>query len=58
MKIYAAHGVEDFVVCLGYKGYVIKEWFANYALHTSDVTFDMRIGRDGGPPLRRPSRGA
>ncbi|MDX6682912.1 MAG: glucose-phosphate cytidylyltransferase [Solirubrobacteraceae bacterium] len=44
MKIYAAHGVEDFVVCLGYKGYVIKEWFANYALHTSDVTFDMRSG--------------
>jgi glucose-1-phosphate cytidylyltransferase len=44
MKIYAAHGIEDFVVCLGYKGYVIKEWFANYALHTSDVTFDMRTG--------------
>jgi len=44
MKIYAAHGVEDFVVCLGYKGYVIKEWFANYALHTSDVTFDLRAG--------------
>jgi glucose-1-phosphate cytidylyltransferase len=44
MKIYAAHGVEEFVVCLGYKGYVIKEWFANYALHTSDVTFDLRNG--------------
>jgi glucose-1-phosphate cytidylyltransferase len=44
MKIYASHGIEDFVVCLGYKGYVIKEWFANYALHTSDVTFDMRSG--------------
>ena len=44
MKIYAAHGVNEFVVCLGYKGYVIKEWFANYALHTSDVTFDMRSG--------------
>ena len=44
MKIYAAHGVEEFIVCLGYKGYVIKEWFANYALHTSDVTFDMRRG--------------
>jgi glucose-1-phosphate cytidylyltransferase len=44
MKIYAAHGIEEFVVCLGYKGYVIKEWFANYALHTSDVTFDMRSG--------------
>jgi glucose-1-phosphate cytidylyltransferase len=44
MKIYAAHGIDDFVVCLGYKGYVIKEWFANYALHTSDVTFDLRSG--------------
>ncbi len=44
MKIYAAHGIDEFVVCLGYKGYVIKEWFANYALHTSDVTFDMGSG--------------
>ena len=44
MKLYAAHGVEDFVICLGYRGYVVKEWFANYALHTSDVTFDMRSG--------------
>lgn len=44
MKIYAAHGVDEFVVCLGYKGYVIKEWFANYALHTSDVTFDLSDG--------------
>jgi glucose-1-phosphate cytidylyltransferase len=44
MKIYAAHGINDFVVCLGYKGYVIKEWFANYALHSSDVTFDLRTG--------------
>lgn len=44
MKLYAAHGVDDFVVCLGYKGYVVKEWFANYALHTSDVTFDLRSG--------------
>lgn len=41
MKIYAAHGVNDFVVCLGYKGYVIKEYFSNYFLHMSDVTFDM-----------------
>ncbi|MGL1887874.1 MAG: glucose-1-phosphate cytidylyltransferase [Reichenbachiella sp.] len=41
MKIYSAHGINDFVVCLGYKGYVIKEWFANYFLHTSDVTFDL-----------------
>ena len=44
MKLYAAHGIEEFVVCLGYKGYVIKEWFANYALHASDVTFDLRDG--------------
>lgn len=44
MKIYSAHGINDFVVCLGYKGYVIKEFFANYALHTSDVTFDLRKG--------------
>ncbi len=41
MKIYAAHGINDFVVCCGYKGYVIKEYFANYFLHMSDVTFDM-----------------
>lgn len=42
MKSYSAHGVNDFIVCLGYKGYVIKEYFANYFLHMSDVTFDMR----------------
>lgn len=42
MKIYSHHGINDFIVCLGYKGYVIKEYFANYFLHTSDVTFDMR----------------
>jgi glucose-1-phosphate cytidylyltransferase len=41
MKIYAAHGITEFVVCLGYKGYVIKEYFANYWLHTCDVTFDL-----------------
>jgi glucose-1-phosphate cytidylyltransferase len=41
MKIYSHHGINDFIVCLGYKGYVIKEYFANYFLHTSDVTFDM-----------------
>lgn len=41
MKIYSAHGINDFVVCLGYKGYLIKEYFANYFLHMSDVTFDM-----------------
>jgi glucose-1-phosphate cytidylyltransferase len=42
MKIYSAHGINDFVVCLGYKGYVIKEYFRNYFLHNSDVTFDLR----------------
>ena len=42
MKIYSAHGLNDFIVCLGYKGYVIKEYFSNYYLHMSDVTFDMR----------------
>ena len=41
MKIYSAHGIHDFVICCGYKGYVIKEYFANYFLHMSDVTFDM-----------------
>jgi glucose-1-phosphate cytidylyltransferase len=41
MKIYAANGVNDFVICCGYKGYLIKEYFANYILHMSDVTFDM-----------------
>jgi len=41
LKIYAAHGINEFIVCCGYKGYVIKEYFANYFLHMSDVTFDM-----------------
>lgn len=41
MKLYSAHGVEDFVICCGYRGYMIKEYFANYFLHMSDVTFDM-----------------
>jgi len=41
MKIYSAHGISDFIICAGYKGYVIKEYFANYFLHMSDVTFDM-----------------
>ncbi|AFY36962.1 glucose-1-phosphate cytidylyltransferase [[Leptolyngbya] sp. PCC 7376] len=41
LKIYSAHGIHDFIICLGYKGYVIKEYFANYFLHMSDVTFDM-----------------
>lgn len=45
MKHYSAHGVSDFIICCGYKGYVIKEYFANYFLHMSDVTFDMSDNR-------------
>ncbi len=45
MKIYSAHGIDEFIVCLGYRGYVIKEYFANYFLHMSDVTFDMAANR-------------
>lgn len=45
MKIYAHHGVTDFIICLGYKGYMIKEYFANYVLHSSDVTIDMKDNR-------------
>lgn len=45
MKLYSAHGVNDFVICCGYKGYVIKEYFANYFLHMSNVTFDMQHNR-------------
>jgi glucose-1-phosphate cytidylyltransferase len=45
MKMYSHHGVRDFIVCCGYKGYVIKEYFANYFLHMSDVTFDMSTNR-------------
>ena len=41
MKMYSAHGINEFIICCGYKGYVIKEYFANYFLHMSDVTFDM-----------------
>ena len=41
MKIYSTHGINDFIICCGYKGYVIKEYFANYFLHMSDITFDM-----------------
>ena len=47
MKSYSWHGVNDFVICLGYKGYLIKEYFANYFLHMSDVTFDMKKNKDG-----------
>lgn len=45
LKIYSSYGINDFVICLGYKGYVIKEYFANYFLHMSDVTFDMANNR-------------
>src|SRR6056300_849897 len=41
MKLYSAHGINDFIICCGYKGYIIKEYFANYFLHQSDITFDM-----------------
>jgi len=42
MKLYSYYGINDFIICLGYKGYMIKEYFANYYLHQSDITFDMR----------------
>src|SRR5215204_6887853 len=41
MKLYSSHGINDFVICCGYRGYVIKEYFANYCLHHADVTFDL-----------------
>lgn len=44
MKLYSVHGIEEFVICLGYKGYMIKEYFANYYLHTCDVSFDLANG--------------
>ncbi len=57
LKIYSAHGINDFIVCLGYKGYVIKEYFANYFLHMSDVTLDiahnrMEVHQKGAEPWR------
>ena len=42
MKLYSAHGIDEFLICLGYRGYMIKEYFANYYLHTSDITFDLK----------------
>jgi glucose-1-phosphate cytidylyltransferase len=45
MKTYSSHGINDFIICCGYKGYIIKEYFANYFLHMSDVTFDMRFNQ-------------
>jgi glucose-1-phosphate cytidylyltransferase len=57
LKIYSSHGIHDFVICLGYRGYYIKEYFANYFLHTSDVTFDlsnnsMEVHRRNAEPWR------
>ena len=57
LKMYSQHGINDFVICAGYKGYVIKEYFANYFMHTSDVTFDMHensmeVHRKGTEPWR------
>ena len=57
MKIYSAAGIDDFIICLGYKGYVIKEYFATYTLHMSDVTFDLRrnnmqVHQNGTEPWR------
>lgn len=57
LKIFSAHGINEFIVCLGYKGYVIKEYFANYALRSSDVTFDfqgngMEIHQNSAEPWR------
>jgi glucose-1-phosphate cytidylyltransferase len=45
MKLYSAYGINEFIICCGYKGYIIKEYFANYFLHMSDVTFDMRFNK-------------
>ena len=50
MKLYAHHGFSDFIVCLGYKGYMIKEYFANYVLHNSDVTVDLAREQEGISP--------
>lgn len=44
MKIYAAHGINEFIICVGYKGYLIKEYFSNYMLHNADITFDIARG--------------
>ena len=45
LKMYSAHGINDFIICLGYKGYIIKEYFANYFLYNSDITFDLRFNQ-------------
>jgi len=53
MKIYSSHGINDFIICCGYKGYVIKEYFNNYFLHMSDVTFNMKQNTMTGGRLKR-----
>src|SRR5665213_1786164 len=45
LKLYSHHGINDFIICLGYKGYMVKEYFANYFLHMSDVTFDLSTNK-------------
>src|ERR1035438_9998696 len=45
LKIYSHYGINDFIICLGYKGYLIKEYFANYLLHSTDVTIDLQTNR-------------
>ncbi len=55
LKMYSGHGINDFVICRGYKGYVIKEYFANYFLHISDVTFDLAANTI---EVHQPARGA
>ena len=57
MKIYSHHGINDFVICLGYRGYVIKEYFANYFLHMSRCHLRRFEEFDGGSPAASPSRG-
>ena len=58
MKIYSSHGINDFVICLGYRGYMIKEYFANYYLHTSRRHVRLRAATTWRSTSPRPSRGA
>ena len=58
MKIYSHYGINDFIICLGYKGYMIKEYFANYFLHSADVTIDMQQNKIEIHQRRLPSPGA
>ncbi len=58
LKIYSHYGINDFIICLGYKGYMIKEYFANYFLHMSDVTFDLSSEQAWKFTTNTPSHGA